>query len=498
LSWDVALPVVEAGPPEGRRAFREWMEREVGRRVEEEIRGLEEFAAEMKDKIPAEYLRDFYELRFAVGYLDDRLVSILMCEYHGAKWAAHPFWSAWVVNFRLDEGRPLEVAEMFRGSPEAAWLKYCACRIAKQIEDLIYGEATEDAETEEEKAVCADTEREREVTDDLRLYRRDWGQVLLTADGPIFVFNGFSHAVGEVHGCLVPWRKAVRLLRPEFRHLVGLPRARGAGLTVGTQGCVLPTFFEDVKVGGRRGSEVERWVRAERRKGERSGLSWDVALPVVEVGPPEGQRAFREWMEREVSRRVEEEIRGFEEFVAEKKDKIPAEDLRASYELRYTVGHLDDRLVSILMCEYHDDPVGRREVHPVGSAWVVNFRLDEGRPLEVAEMFRGSPEEVWPDVWPEVWLKDCVRRDRRYRERAVGRLLYWLDCSECFDLLSDEEYGRQDWDRVLLTTKGLAFICDTRRTSVHGTYGDYLVCLIPWGSARQLLRPEFRRLVGLR
>jgi hypothetical protein len=416
----------------------------------------------------------------------------------------------------LDEGRPLEAAEMFRGSPEAAWLKYCACRIAKQIEDLIYGEATEDAETEEEKAVCADTEREREVTDDLRLYRRDWGQVLLTADGPIFVFNGFSHAVGEVHGCLVPWRKAVRLLRPEFRHLVGLPRARGAGLTVGTQGCVLPTFFEDVKVGGRRGSEVERWVRAERRKGERSGLSWDVALPVVEVGPPEGQRAFREWMEREVSRRVEEEIRGFEEFVAEKKDKIPAEDLRASYELRYTVGHLDDRLVSILMCEYHDDPVGRREVHPVGSAWVVNFRLDEGRPLEAAEMFRRSPKEVW--------LKDCVRRDRRYRERAVGRLLDRLDCSECedpvlFDLLSDkekarcaearkdcaeqaarleEEYGRQDWGRVLLTTKGLVFIFDTYHTSVYGTYGDYLVCLIPWGSARRVLRPEFRRLVGMR
>jgi len=225
LSWDVALPVVEAGPPEGRRALREWMERAVGRRVEEEIRGFEEFVEEEKardDGISAEDLRETYEIRYAVGYLDDWLVSVLVCEDIVARWAAHPSGSAWVVNFRLDEGRPLEAAEMFRGSPEAAWLKYCACRIAEQIEDLIYGEDTEDAETEEEKAVCADTERGREVTEHLRRRREDWGQPLLTVDGLIFVFNEFSHAVGEVYGCLVPWRKAVRLLRSEFRRLVGL------------------------------------------------------------------------------------------------------------------------------------------------------------------------------------------------------------------------------------------------------------------------------------
>lgn len=223
LSWDVALPVVEAGPPEGRRAFREWMERAVGRRVEEEIRGFEEFVEEEKardDGIPAEDLRETYELRYAVGYLDDRLVSVLVCEDIVARWAAHPSGSAWVVNFRLDEGRPLEAAEMFRGSPEAAWLRYCARRITEQID-----EECEDIEIvadilPEEKAKC--DAREREVTEHLRRRREDWGQPLLTADGLIFVFNEFSHAVGEVHGCLVPWRKAVRLLRPEFRRRVGL------------------------------------------------------------------------------------------------------------------------------------------------------------------------------------------------------------------------------------------------------------------------------------
>jgi hypothetical protein len=254
-------------------------------------------------------------------------------------------------------------------------------------------------------------------------------------------------------------------------------RARGAGPTVGTQECVLPPFFEDVKVGGRYGSEVDRRVRAERREGERNGLSWDVALPVVEAGPPEGRQAFREWMERAVGRRVEEEIRGFEEFVAEEKDKIPAENLRAFYELRFAVGYLDDRLVSVLMCEYHS---ARWAAHPFGSAWVVNFRLDEGRPLEAAEMFRRSPKEVW--------LKDCVRRDGRYREWAEG-----LDCSECEDPELEDEYRKQDWDRVLLTAKGPVFIFDT-----YHVYGDYLGCLIAWGSARRALRPEFRRLVGLR
>ncbi|GBC85658.1 hypothetical protein HRbin11_02108 [bacterium HR11] len=208
---DVAFPVVS---PAFRARVQGWVEEAV-RELEESARLHEESLREQ-----GESPRASLEVRYAVGYLDSKLVSVLLCVGGAVRGAAHPWSDAWVLNFLPDEDRPLETAEMFRPGwrPEAAWRRTCARQIARR---MIREESFSSCGIDEDEEACV--RREAGEWEGHLLHYEAWGRVWLTAEGLVFVFSNFPHAVGEVQGCRAPWKAARPALRPEVRRRLGRP-----------------------------------------------------------------------------------------------------------------------------------------------------------------------------------------------------------------------------------------------------------------------------------